>query len=95
MAKGIAQEIAGYRVIEGRSIDSYGFKQVDYLKLDIEGMEITALKGASDTIDRCRPVMHIEHYKANQEELKEYIYSKNYHIVDEDSWYDYTCIPKT
>jgi FkbM family methyltransferase len=33
---------------------------VSFLKLDIEGMEIYALGGARETIERCRPLMFVE-----------------------------------
>ena len=34
--------------------------KVDFIKLDIEGMELDALRGAAHVIEKCRPVMLIE-----------------------------------
>lgn len=43
-----------------RTIDSYGFQDVDFIKLDCEGYEGLILQGAQETIDRCRPVILME-----------------------------------
>ena len=41
-------------------LDSFKFPRVNFMKLDVEGMELDALKGAKDTILRCRPVIMVE-----------------------------------
>lgn len=41
-------------------LDSFKLADLDLLQLDIEGYEIFALRGAARTIERCRPVIHIE-----------------------------------
>jgi len=43
-----------------RSIDSYGFDDVDFIKIDVEGAEMGVLKGAGETIKRCRPAVQME-----------------------------------
>lgn len=42
------------------TLDSYEFQKVDFIKWDLEGYEVKAMRGARDTITRCRPVMMIE-----------------------------------
>jgi FkbM family methyltransferase len=42
------------------TIDSLAIEDLDLLQLDIEGFEIHALIGGSDTIVRCRPVIQVE-----------------------------------
>lgn len=42
------------------TIDDLQLEDVDLIKLDIEGMEYDALRGARQTILRCRPVVMIE-----------------------------------
>jgi hypothetical protein len=32
----------------------------DFIKLDVEGMELDLLRGAKETIERCAPVMLVE-----------------------------------
>ena len=46
--------------IEVKTIDSYGFDDVDLIKMDIQGAEYPALLGARDTIVRNRPVVMVE-----------------------------------
>lgn len=41
-------------------LDTYGWTDVDAIKLDVEGHELEALQGARQTILRCKPVILIE-----------------------------------
>lgn len=41
-------------------IDDMRLKSLDFLMLDVEGYELPALRGAEQTIDRCRPVVSVE-----------------------------------
>jgi FkbM family methyltransferase len=52
--------IAGAGSIALRPLDSYGFRDVDLIYLDIEGYECFAVRGARETIMRCRPVLALE-----------------------------------
>jgi FkbM family methyltransferase len=56
------RELSGPRAIpvDVRTIDSFGFDNVGLIKMDIQGAEYLALKGAEETIRRCRPVMMVE-----------------------------------
>jgi FkbM family methyltransferase len=51
------------------SIDSLEFPRLDFLKIGVEGMEDEVLAGAAKTIDRCRPVMTVEHIKSDGQAL--------------------------
>lgn len=42
------------------TLDSYNFEDVDVIKIDVEGYEFPVLKGAVNTITRCRPVVQLE-----------------------------------
>lgn len=46
--------------VELRTLDSYGFKNVSFLKLDVEGFEPFVLKGARQMLERNKPVILIE-----------------------------------
>lgn len=46
--------------IEMQRLDDYGFIDLDFLKVDTEGADALVLKGAEQTIRRCRPVVIVE-----------------------------------
>ena len=56
---------------EIRTLDSFNFEQVDYIKVDVEGFEYNFLKGAVDTLNRCRPFVHLEMKSKNMRNSKE------------------------
>ncbi len=62
------------------SIDGLGLKRVDFIKLDIEGMEIDALNGAINTIQSNKPQMLIEKIKVNEQELINLVTGLGYKI---------------
>lgn len=41
-------------------LDDWNLPRVDFLKIDVEGMELDVLRGAGHTIKRCRPVLSVE-----------------------------------
>jgi hypothetical protein len=42
------------------TLDSMDLKQLDFCKVDVEGMQLEFLNGAINTLERCRPVIWIE-----------------------------------
>jgi FkbM family methyltransferase len=46
--------------IETRTLDSYEFDQVDFIKIDVEWFELNVLQGAENTIRKHKPIMYIE-----------------------------------
>lgn len=52
--------VQGKGDVEMRTLDSFNFVDVDCIKLDNEGFEEFALRGALDTIARCRPTICVE-----------------------------------
>jgi FkbM family methyltransferase len=45
---------------EMRTIDSFCFERVDFIKLDVEGHELNVIRGGVETISRCKPVIFFE-----------------------------------
>lgn len=43
-----------------RALDSFKFPRVDWLKVDVEGAEAHVLRGAQETIARCKPRVIVE-----------------------------------
>lgn len=43
-----------------RTLDSFELQDVDFIKIDCEGYELFVVRGAEETIKRCRPVMIVE-----------------------------------
>lgn len=52
--------VAGDGDIPMRTLDSFNLQDVDFLKIDTEGFECSVLRGAEQTIRRCRPLMVVE-----------------------------------
>lgn len=46
--------------VECRTLDSYAFESVDFLKIDVEGAELAVLTGAKETLLRCKPLVQLE-----------------------------------
>jgi FkbM family methyltransferase len=62
------------------TIDSLGKNRVDFIKFDIEGMELEAIRGARETIARCRPILSVEIVKVNQIDLSDMLKKLDYQI---------------
>jgi len=60
------------------SIDGMALPRVDLIKIDIEGMEMEAIEGASHTIQKLKPQLVIEKIKANESELNSFLSSRGY-----------------
>ncbi len=60
-------------------IDSLNLPRCNFLKIDVEGMEINVLKGAKKTIQKHKPLLYVEDDKEeNSSVLVEYISSLGY-----------------
>jgi FkbM family methyltransferase len=63
-----------YRVENGSAIrlltiDSLGLDRIDFLKIDVEGMELEAITGALGSIGRSRPQIFVETIKTDKQAL--------------------------
>ena len=72
--------------IEMRSVDSFNYENVDFIKMDIEGYEFFGLLGAEETLKRCSPVVLIEQngletkYGLQKKEAGKYLESLGYNL---------------
>ena len=58
--------------IQAKTLDSYGFEKISFVKLDSEGCDLQALKGGIETIKRDRPGIIFESNGQNERERKEF-----------------------
>lgn len=77
------KSIYGNYTVPVVTIDSYNFSNVGFIKIDVEGFELSVLKGATETITRCKPIMYIEDDRAAKSSaLRSYIVSLGYSIEE-------------
>lgn len=82
------------QVVPSLTIDSLNLDRLDYLKLDVENMELIVLDGAIETIKRCKPVIQIEVLKTDRILVQDKVTRLGYEILDMDYGYNYLCVPK-
>lgn len=55
------------------AIDQYVLKRLDFIKIDIEGMEMEALLGAKVSIEKFKPILMIEKIKSNETDIRNFL----------------------
>lgn len=61
------------------ALDSLELRRLDLVKLDIEGMELEALRGARALLERCRPILQVEANRAGaRAELEKFVAALGY-----------------
>lgn len=73
-----------------KPLDFLQLEQCDLIKLDVEGAEMSVLKGAHQTITKTKPTLVLEVSELNlsrfnlvPDDIYNYIKSINYHIIDQ------------
>lgn len=71
-------------------LDSFDLQDVDFIKLDCEGYELYALRGAEETIKRCMPVIiveqkpgHAQRYGLDETGAVDYLKTLGYRLAKE------------
>lgn len=70
--------------VEIRTLDSYKFDCVDFIKIDTEGSEINILKGSIETISKHIPTIQIEIQSENEHEVNDILDNLGYICIDND-----------
>lgn len=63
------------------TIDSLNLTRLDFLKIDVEGMELEVLQGAKNTILEKKPFLMIEFIKTDPKELQNFLKLINYKFL--------------
>ena len=74
------------------TIDSFGYKDVDLIKIDVEGYEMEVLKGAEETLKTNQYLMielnnNTKKYGSNNQDVERHLRNKGYKVLL-DHWPD-------
>jgi FkbM family methyltransferase len=72
-------------------LDSLHLSRIDFVKIDVEGMELTVLQGAHQTFHQTRPLVLIEWIKTGEHALRHWFGEQNYRIATVGQ--NLVCIP--
>lgn len=74
------------------TIDALNLPSLGFLKLDIEGSEYVALRGAKETLKRCRPIVLFEnkwlwtrHYGLPKDAVAKFLTGQGYRLLEQVS----------
>ncbi len=68
-------------IVRKVTIDEINLPRVDFIKLDIESMEMEALESARQTIDRSVPILLIERIKTDGAQLTQWLEGRGYQVM--------------
>ncbi len=63
-------------------LESLGLDRLDFIKIDVEGMEIDVLQGAAESLRKFKPIMLIEHHKTDAARMNRMLQDWGYKIYD-------------
>ena len=69
-----------------RTIDSLGLKNIDMIKIDVEGLEMEVLKGATDTLSSVKYLMielnnNSKKYGSSNREIEKYLHKLGFRVL--------------
>jgi FkbM family methyltransferase len=64
-------------------IDNLRLTRVDFIKIDVEGMELEVLRGAENTLQTCVPDLLVEWIKCDKDALITFLSNLNYNSISE------------
>jgi len=68
------------------TVDSFAIKDIDLIKIDVEGYEMEVLKGANNALDQCTYVMielnnNSKKYGSNNRQITKYLIDKGFSVL--------------
>ncbi len=78
----IGQEpiLGEYEKVPTIVLDEVNFQQVNFIKIDVEGMELKVLLGSKKLIEKFKPILLVEYLKSDKEKLISFIKNNGYKI---------------
>lgn len=73
--------LTGSVEVDMTTIDGLKIKRCDLIVLDVEGYEVEALKGATQTIRAHRPVLHVEELDRSKDAIRAHMKAIGYRLV--------------
>lgn len=70
--------------VDAVSLDALGLGRLDFMKIDVEHMELTVLNGAKNTIARFRPTIWIEVWPQHYAEINAWFQERDYILLVAD-----------
>lgn len=68
------------------ALDDAAFEKIDFIKIDVEGMELEVLSGGKGLLNKLYPILYVENDRVeNSEKLVEFIKSNDYKIYQHDT----------
>ena len=61
-----------------KTLDSYNFTNIDFVKIDVEHFELQVCKGAENTLKRCMPTVMFENKRNEASDCKHFLESLGY-----------------
>ena len=83
----------GCEKINVKNLDSYKFKDIGLIKIDVEGYELNVFKGGIKTLKKWKPIILFEEHNINSKVFK-FLRSLNYEIRKLSIANDYIAIQK-
>ncbi len=65
-----------------KKLDTFKYRKIDFIKIDVQGFELSVLKGAYNTLKNNKPVLCIEEDDPKNSLIIPYLKDLNYELVD-------------
>jgi len=78
IGQAINYDDAAMQSVALKSIDSFNWPRIDFIKIDVEGMEVDVLLGAEKTIAQNHPMMMIEIIKTDKVKVEAFLSKHGY-----------------